>query len=260
MSIRGLHPDDMVIVPRFARSNKPRERVQERRREEAQKREIRRTRGRQRLSRLRRRQAGGKGARNRFGKGQRVKVKAAGTMAKGAGKGAKLAARGALQVGKLATRAIPIVGWALLLVDVVMLGIEATMEAHHYSRMNDGMSERLIGLEDAAVRWGADELLDMQNDADTRAFFESDAGMLRAIGQQKGMNSSMTTLRDAFSEENKKRVIGADRINRDPYFDSADTLLDKAIAVWNEAEIPGLADETIRKMKAAGYGNTKAGR
>jgi hypothetical protein len=236
-------PDDMVIKPRFKRDPSPRAQDQEKRRTQNQVRKARRARKKMRNLRLMRRMAGGRGARNRFAKGQRVKVR-------GKGKAVKMgAAKGG---AKLASRAVPVVGWAMLIVDLVMLG-------HEYGRRFEGKSARLVEAEDARVMWGGMQL-DIQTNMQVRDMFESDAGMLRAMGQTGKMNSSMQVLKDAMLAETRKRVVGADMIARDPYFDSADTLLDRAIAKWNEKEIKGLTDETVRKLKANGYGNTKAGR
>ena len=171
-------------------------------------------------------------------------------VSKGSGVGSKL--RKAKMASKGASRAIPIIGWAMLIVDLVMLG-------HEYGRRIEGKSARLVEAEDAHAMWG-EMSYDVQNNQEVRDFFESDAGMLKAMGQEKKMNSSMSTLKAVMLEENKKRIIGADMIKRDPYFDSPDSLLDKAIAMFRKDEIPGLTDETVRKLKANGYGNTKGGR
>lgn len=196
-----------------------------------------------RKSRLARRRAGGKGATNRFAKGQTIKMAAAKTGVK------TVLKKGAVYAG---SRLIPIVGWAMLIADVLTIGHEA-------GRRLEGESSRLVGLNDAHEIYGELEL-EAQTTAQVRDFFESDAGMLRAIGQEGKMNSSMEVLKTAMTTEIHKRVVGADLINRDPYFDSADSLLDRAVQMFQDEDIQGLTDETIRKLRANGYGNTKSGR
>jgi hypothetical protein len=159
----------------------------------------------------------------------------------------------ARSMAKMGSRAVPITGWAMIILDFVMLGHELGR------RIVDGKSDRLVKAEDAHAMWG-EQQYEFMNNMQVRGFFEQDSDLLKSIGSEGKMNSSAELFRDTLLQENLKKIQGADMINRDPYFDSPDSLLDKVFAKWKDEDIPDLAQQTIDKMRALGYGNTKSGR
>ena len=84
--------------------------------------------------------------------------------------------------------------------------------------------------------------------------------MLRAIGQEKKLNSSMMLLAQSLKVESEKRMIGADMIDRDPYFDSASSLTDRLLSKIRGVDLKGQTDDTIRRLKEFGYGKINSGR
>ena len=154
---------------------------------------------------------------------------------------------------KVASKAVPVIGWAMLLADLILWGGEL---ARKYKR---GDSDRLIKSTDAHTMWG---LMDEEAaaNADILQQFESDEGMLRAIGQEKKLNSSMMLLAQSLKVESEKRMIGADMIDRDPYFDSASSLTDRLLSKIRGVDLKGQTDDTIRRLKEFGYGKINSGR
>jgi len=245
MTVRA---DEMVITPRFKRQSSPRRQEQERRKEQNNIRKKNRANRKKQRARMAKSMAQGRG---RI-RGDKIKIKPRSTKKSMGGGAIAKKAKVGLKGAKMASRGIPIIGWAALLADVVILGGQA-------ARQFGGDSDRLVKMQDAYTMFG-DVNYDVTANQEVRDFFESDAGMLKAIGQEKKMNSSMTHLKTAMLRESRRRAEGADHLHRAKWMDSPDTLLDKTIAYFQGKGIPNLTDETITKLRALGHGNVSTGR
>lgn len=235
--------DDMKMTPRVGLgAGSTRERANEERRS---KQAARKRRGL--LSRLRRVRALRQARRVRKGRAGRAGRGGVGIGAKSA---LKAGSRGLMM--RAGSRAIPVVGWALLAVDVLVQGVKLDKRFR-------GRSGRLVEAEDAHTVMG---VLDEEAIANAEAlnFVESDADLLRSIGRAGKMSSSMATVVEKIKALALARAHGADLIRRDPHFDSADSLLDKIILRANESGLRDKVDTTIRALRAEGHGRMKTGR
>jgi len=153
---------------------------------------------------------------------------------------------------KAGSRAIPIAGWALLVIDVLTIGGQIARRA-------DGKSGRLVEAEDAHT---AMRDLDEQAAANAAAlgYLEADPNILRTIGQEDKINSSIMKAAAQVKQLALERARGADMIARDPHFDSRDSLLDKAFMKADKADLKNKTDRAIRAARASGYGKLKSGR
>ena len=159
------------------------------------------------------------------------------------GKGGAIA-RTASRIGRagayLGSRAVPIIGWAMLVMDVFIL-------AGNAARRLGGESAGLLKAEDADIMMGGlDE--EAQVGGDVRNFIESRTSLLRIIKQEGGVNSQIHQLAMSQRRLFLERRQGADLIAREPAIDSPQTIVDRLIAKAREADLEGLAD---RAMKAA---------
>ena len=169
--------------------------------------------------------------------------------------GSKRAAQAGLKAGArtVASRAIPVAGWALLLVDLLTLGPQLAR------RIGGGKSGRLVEAEDAQTLMG-----DLDNEAAANAFalgeIESDRGLLRAIGQDGKINSSIQVMINVAKRRALVQSQGADILYRDPAFDSKDTMLDKLLGKVRDADLKTMADTAFAKLRELGLGKIKTGR
>jgi hypothetical protein len=239
--------DDMVIRPRFKTrdTHSPRERAQEERRTDKVKKKKSFLLRKLRKVRLVREVA-------RAGRMLRVDLHAkkfAKWRTGGLG-GASMAGRSLLVRG--AGRLIPIAGWTLLIMDLVMLG-------HEMGRRVEGKSKRLVEAEDAHTMMRfLDE--DAKANAVALAYLQQDGATLRGFAREGKVTSSIMANAHYIRQIAKARAMGEDMINRDPYFDSADSLLDLLMRKVRGANLKGLTDETIRKIKERGFGRVKSTR
>jgi len=234
----------MVFTPRFARDRQtPKERAQEERRTRATHERRRKMRRKLLIDRARRRIAAGRAERKR--KARNLKAGRGGGRAAGKAAAAKTAA-------KWGSRAIPVAGWALLLADLLVIGARA-------GRRIEGASSRLLDAQDANLSQ-AGLHLEAEANAQALGFVEGDRDLLRAIGQDGKMNSSIAALVAAVKKDAHERAIGANYIQSDPFFDSADTLLDRLLAKMTEDGTINKADRAVDLIRANGYGRMRSGR
>ena len=175
--------------------------------------------------------------------------------AKGGGRASRLGARGgglqqmATRVGKgaaaglrLGAKAVPILGWAYMAMEAVIMGGQAL-------RRGKGVSSRLVQAQDAnSLMGGLDEQTTAQ--VKTRQVIASNPRFLEMIARHGKVTDSIYKISRGHYREQLATAQGADQINRTPDFDSADTLVDKLIRMADEAGIKEKADEAadlIRK-------------
>jgi hypothetical protein len=230
----------MVIVARVSRekADGPRERAAEERRSrrEAQKRQrsqrkLRAIRNARRASLLRGRKIGPK-------RGFKVPKKAGGLGhpkgipgVSGLGGNAGLALRG---------------GGTIL--AVAALVAEAIIFGGRQVRRGAGLSERLIDAQDANNMIGD---LDEQATANAAALgaIEGNPRLLEIIKQEGKVNATIQRIASVTREDALFRARGADKIARDPNFDSADSLVDKMIKKARAVDLRGLADQAGRAIR-----------
>jgi len=223
-------PDDMVMTPRFIRpkSTNPGERAKEERRtlhHRQRKRASTRSMRRATVARQMRR--------------RRVHGRRKPTGYQGAARATKALA------AKSAGRVVPVAGWILLLMDLVILGGQA---ARRFG-VHDA-SGRLVEAEDAHTIFGDLDEKATAN-AEVLGALEGDRGALRAIGQDGGMSSSLRSNVAKLKAQALRRAHGADMIARDPHFDSADSLLDQLIALWDMSGVKAAVDRAIPTIRLA---------
>lgn len=137
------------------------------------------------------------------------------------------------------------IGWILLIMDSLI----ATGNA---LRRFDGKSGRLVAAEDAHLIYGGDDEKATAAAA-TLGFLESNPVITRIVGQEGRVNAQIRQLADNMKRLNLERAKGVDLINRNPDFDSADSLVDKLIkkirGKAEEADLKGLADRAAELVK-----------
>ena len=140
---------------------------------------------------------------------------------------------------KIGSRAVPVVGWAALVLDGMIITGQAL-------RRFDGTSGRLMGIEDAGVAHGEDAIKATAASR-TLGHLESRNDILRMVGQRGAVGMQVSKLAANLKRLNLERAKGTDLIHRNPDFDSADSLVDKLIkkirGKAEEAGLPALANE-----------------
>lgn len=230
----NLGGDDMVMRLRLKHErNSPRERAAEERREDQEKRKRRRA---MRLLRRARYAAHGatlgrkrrRGPRHLKAKKFSRQISTVTTMSK--------------IVVLTVARFIPVLGWALLANEA------ATLYHEWGRRISGGLSARLVQLQDNQVTMG-DLIPQATAAAVALDYVESDAGRLRAIGNEGKMTGTLASNVEVIRQLAYERAVGADMIRRDSHFDSADSFIDKIIMQAERAELKSMADRTAHLIR-----------
>jgi hypothetical protein len=225
--------EDMVMRVRLKHErNSPRERAaEERRTAQHDKR-------RKRSMRQVRRMKAARDASRKGGKPKRKRV---------TGKFAKQLEATKMQAkrAKMASRKIPLIGWALIVND------QALNFHENARRVLDGMSARLVQARDDHTVYG-DMIPQAASAAAALEYVESDAGRLRAIGNEGKMTGTLTSNVEIIRRLAYESAVGAVMILRDSHFDSADSFLDKIIMKAERAELKSMADRTCHLIRQRG--------
>ena len=229
-----LGGDDMVMRLRLKHErNSPRERAAEERREHQEKRKRRRA--TRLLRRARYAAHGAKLGKKRRRGPRRLKAKKFSWQIRTAKVTAKI-------VGGTVARLIPFLGWALLANDAALL-------YHDWGRrISGGLSARLVQLQDNHVTMG-DFIPQATAAAVALDYVESDAGRLRAIGNEGKMNATLASNVEVIRQLAYERAVGADMIRRDSHFDSADSFMDKIFAQADRAELKSTFDRIAHLIR-----------
>jgi len=220
--------DDMTMRVRLKHDTPQRERAAEERRS-------RQTEGKQRK------------ARRRIRKSRAIRQEAARRMRKrrSKAKSSNLKHLKKLKYAKRGSRAIPILGWAMLANDAALL-------YHEFGRrISGGMSARLVQTHDDQLVYG-DMLPQAASAAAAIDYVESDIDILRTTGERGKMSGTVTANVAIIRRLAYERAVGADMIRRDQHFDSADSLLDKIIMQAERAELKSMADRTAHLIRQRG--------
>ena len=201
----GNPRDDMVITPRLKRRSDrtTRERAAEERRNRRTVKKKRGIRARSIRGALAARRLRGAGGRRTVGKAASRGARAA----KAAGRGLKAAARA--------------LGYAVVVAEAAVIASEGVRRAR-------GASRRLIAAQDAHTILGTlDE--EAAGASVSRGFMEGNRRVLEIIGHQGKVNSQIASVMNDMKKMATDQAIGADLIERDPFFDSKDSLMDKLV-------------------------------
>lgn len=134
---------------------------------------------------------------------------------------------------------------------VVAIVLEAIILGGQAARRLGGQSERFVEATDAHTLLGdLDE--EATATANARNFIESNGNLLRIIAQQGKVNSQILRIASDMKKSALHRAMGADLINREPQFDSADTVIDLLIKKGEDVNLKGLVDKAAYLIRAAG--------
>ena len=231
---RSRNQKDIVMVPAFPEAqsvSNTAQRAEEERRTIATKR-----RTNEWLRRIKRTMLIKKSRRRQAGRGKRPRKP---TQPKSPGKSAP--PKGG--IAKIGSRVVPIVSQMALIADMLVVGTQVGR------RVFDGKSFRLVRKEDAEAMGGQmhEQLI---ASATALGYAESDKDFLRQAAQDERMSKSLNAQVRAIKTQALRRAQGADKMELDPTFDSADFIGDKWIKKINEegiGEIFSDIAQTIRR-------------